>query len=189
MARIYKPKPVIGADDLEIIYPERSVPVAGEIWSIREYSLREGARYAGLARKALDELDAGRPAGPDLVRLLAQAVGKDEFRVAGLEDEDFHLLLRTWREINAAWFTDDPRKVRRGGKPRRWGNVYCTLIARGHDLDQIGDYTLRQIQLYLDESDRSERSDRASRILDINMGTNGGKEANRLMALLRREIQ
>lgn len=188
MATLYRPKPVAGAEDFEILHPEVSVPVAGELWTVREYSVQDGARCAHVARKVLKQLDSGEAAGPELVRLLALAVDRDLVRVAGLSDEDFQTLVDAWRKVNVAWFSDERKARSRRGKPRRWSTVYATLIARGHDVEQIGKYTLRQIQLYLDEADRADRHARADRIVDFNLGYNGGREANRMIALLQREL-
>lgn len=184
MARLYQPKPVAGADDLEILHPERSVPVAGDLWTVREYSLRDGARYAAAGRKALEALDRGDPAGAELVTLIAFAVDQDPVRVAGTTEEELSALVKAWRELNASWFKDEPPIKPKNA--RRWSEIYATLIARGHPFEQIQTYTLRQVKLFMAEADRAQRRARADRILDVNAGTVGGNEANRLLSLLQR---
>ena len=58
---------------------------------------------------------------------------------------------------------------RGAGKPKtgiRWGDIYGTLIANGHDPARIGDYTERQLMLYYDAALRRERHQRAGKLFD-----------------------
>ncbi|HLD65155.1 MAG TPA: DUF6631 family protein [Pseudomonas sp.] len=56
--RVAKPAPEAGADDLEVLHPERSAIIAGRALTVREYGFVEGLGLRALMRPFLDDLHA-----------------------------------------------------------------------------------------------------------------------------------
>lgn len=56
--RVAKPAPEPGADDLEVLHPNRSPTIAGRAVTVREYGFVEGLELRPLMRPFLDELHA-----------------------------------------------------------------------------------------------------------------------------------
>ena len=59
----------------------------------------------------------------------------------------------------------------------RWGDAYAVLIEHGHRPEDIGRYTRRQVNLYLDRALARDRSKRRQLVSDVNAGFMGGKVA------------
>lgn len=118
-AKAGAPESQAGADDLEIIHPERSAEIAGRVVVVREYGFIEGLRLRGQLQPLLDDLvllfdqqhfqlDAieavlGRHA--DLVvDLVAIAADVEPAWVSGLSDQDGTHLLHLWWGANGPFF-------------------------------------------------------------------------------------
>lgn len=171
-------RPVPGADDLDVLHPRRSVLVAGELWELREFTLREGFAYAHHAANIEAARAEGRDPAPEFYYLLGVCTGKAAMRIAGLKSEDLHRLTEAWRKLNEAWLSPEPPEARkRRGEPMRWSTAYALLISNGHSQQDIHGYTLRQVQLYLNEIDRLTMRLRIARTFDVNQGMAGGEKA------------
>ena len=75
-----------------------------------------------------------------------------------------------------------------GGSETRtvgWGELYATLIAHGHRLDDVRRYTNRQLTLFYREAVRRDARMSTARLLDVNAGFAGGEPADRRVAALR----
>lgn len=102
-----------GADDLQVLHPERSATIAGRAVTVREYGFVEGMRLRPLMQPLLDDLHAAVVSGPFpqleyFTTLLgthidavteAVAVAADvevEWMVGLTQDEGQHLLMLWW---------------------------------------------------------------------------------------------
>lgn len=166
------------ADDLAVLHPDREVVVRGDLWTVREYGLLEAARLHALGTQALASIDADLPDWPIVVALIAVATGKGEIEIGGLPDEEFDRVFAAWRELNLVLFEPIEAKP---GKGAAWSDVYTALIASGHEVERIGKYTGRQIDLYYRAAIKRQRRQRAERISDVNLAMNGGSEAKQQM--------
>lgn len=118
-AKAGAPESQAGAEDLEIIHPERSAEIAGRVVVVREYGFIEGLRLRGQLQPLLDdlvvlfdqqrfELDAieavlGKHA--DLVvDLVAIAADVEPAWLSGLSDQDGTHLLHLWWGANGPFF-------------------------------------------------------------------------------------
>lgn len=109
-----------GADDLNILHPERSVTIAGRSVVMREYGFIEGLKLQPLYQPFVDELhdavvDTGVPALSQIIGLMARhtdsieqliaiAADVEVEWVAGLGDRDGSNLLYLWWAVNAPFF-------------------------------------------------------------------------------------
>ena len=108
-----------GADDLAVLYPERTLTVAGERITVREYGFVEGLRLAGqvgavvaalaahaqqgaLAIESLQQVMAAH--ADAVVQLIAVACDRDPDWIAALPDADGQALALTWWAVNAGFF-------------------------------------------------------------------------------------
>lgn len=188
MAVRHRPKPKPGTDDLDILNPDRTVLVLGELWTVREYSFLEAAQVSEAGERAVRAFD--HPDGKldvlEFIALLALATGKGGTQIAALPDLDFEALSKVWRDVNARVF-EPVTAPRQHHKPPRWGDVYTLLIAHGHTAAGISKYTQRQVTLYYECAMRLDARRRADRIVDVNLGTNGNKEAKAAIRQLTQE--
>lgn len=112
-----------GADDLEILHPEREIEIAGRTITVREYGGVEGIRLAAVAAPVVHDLAAltGADQRGDLLAFLnlqavfakhvdaitgmvAQACDQPRAWVEGLGDADLQTLLVTWWAVNGPFF-------------------------------------------------------------------------------------
>jgi hypothetical protein len=112
-----------GADDLEILHPEREIEIAGRKIVMREYGGVEGIRLAGAAAPVVHDLAALTSAdkGGDMLAYLnlqavfakhvdaitgmvAQACDQPRAWVESLGDADLQTLLVTWWAVNGPFF-------------------------------------------------------------------------------------
>lgn len=116
-----------GAEDLEILYPERTLTVGGKKLTVREYGFMEGLALQQQAAPILNALvvasaqptDAGferimdvlADHSEELLALVAQAADVEPAFVRGLTDSDGQALLMTWWLVNGGFFVR--RVVRR----------------------------------------------------------------------------
>lgn len=123
-----KPKeaPTKGAsssqDDLAILFPNRTLQLAGRAITVREYGHIEGLRVLAWAKPFIDAMYATIERGSppptyaevsdvyarhaDLVRdMVAKAAGVEPDWVESLNDVDGYLLTCTWWEVNQRFFT------------------------------------------------------------------------------------
>lgn len=129
MARkVEKPKPQREEEnDLEILHPERILPVAGESVTVREYGFVEGLRLRPVAAPLLESLHqvmTGEGLSLEQVldvlaehhqvtlELLAQAVDRDVAWLETLNPEDGDLLLMTWWSVNGPFLMRSVQKRR-----------------------------------------------------------------------------
>lgn len=186
MAVLRKRKADASANDLEILYPERSVLVGGRLMKVREYSFMEGMRLAaafGAQVQALKAALAGEAEGSDhspaIIHLLTLATGEDVLAVGGCSDADYAALVQTWLSVNGHLF--EPPKAEASSKSASamsWGDIHAELIAAGHSLEAIAGYTQRQINLHFSCAQRLNRRLRAASVIDANVAFAGGKPAN-----------
>ncbi|AFR52194.1 hypothetical protein I5Q65_08090 [Pseudomonas aeruginosa] len=117
-----KPGPAAaqGADDLQILHPEREIEVAGRKLTVREYGFVEGLRLRPMIQPLLDDLYAISQGAvlPDLEQILvvlgqhsdliphlmAVAADVDEEWVKGLPHRDGSFLLYVWWLVNGPFF-------------------------------------------------------------------------------------
>jgi hypothetical protein len=189
MATLRKRKADASANDLEILYPERSVLVGGRLIKVREYSFLEGMRLAAAFSAQVQELKAalaGEAAGndhsPAIIHLLTLATGEDVMAVGGCSDAEYGALVRTWLEVNGHLFEPlpeaDSKKKADSKAALSWGGIHAELIAAGHTIEAIAGYTLRQINLHFACAQRLNRRMRAAHVVDANLAFAGGKSAN-----------
>lgn len=108
-----------GADDLEIIHPERPAEIAGRKVVVREYGFIEGLKLRGTIqpllndlvqsfdqqRFKLDEIEAVLGEHADLVvELVATAADVEPDWVRALDDRDGTYLLHLWWTVNGPFF-------------------------------------------------------------------------------------
>lgn len=89
-------------------------------------------------------------------------------------------------------FFSPPRRERGHGdaggsadRPVGWAELYATLVAHGHRLDDVRRYTRRQLTLFYREALRREARMSVARLLDVNAGYAGGGPADQRLAALR----
>lgn len=185
MAVLRKRKADASANDLEILYPERSVLVGGRLIKVREYAFLEGMRLASIFSaqvQALKAALAGESVGNDhsaaIIHLLTLATGEDVMAVGGCSDADYDALVRTWLAVNGHLFEPAPE----AGKDKAalsWGDIHAELIAAGHTLDAVAGYTQRQMHLHFACAQRLNRRLRAAHVIDANVAFAGGEPANK----------
>ena len=209
MARRVEKKSVSepGADDLEILHPEREVTIAGRQLVVREYGFIEGLRLVPLADPLIEELrahiEAGRPSSVEAVHailgrhagvvaaLMAAAVDIEVEWVDSLGQDAGTALMFWWWRVNGPFLRALCRRpIQDGSGARgtaRWADIYATLIAAGYgDAATIGRMTERQLMLHFGAASRLDRRCRADRLLDVNLAFAGGKDAETyLKALLK----
>lgn len=132
-----------GDQDLAILHPQQSIPIAGRDITVREYGFVEGLQLRRLTQPILDDLfravpDAGSPpeleeilnilAGHSeaLVELMAIAADVDVCWVAGLNQDDGHVLLMVWWTVIGPFFIRrvfDRKAARRAVENLRGGQT------------------------------------------------------------------
>ncbi len=156
---------------------------------MREFGLLESIRFHATASRAAASIDNGAPDLQAAIPVIAASVDKDPLRVAGLPQPDLDTLIKTWRHLNGVIFiaAEEPEERKGRAKARtRWRDIYCTLIAAGHDPRRIGQYTQRQIELYFSGAQRLLAQDRSARIIDFNAAQAGGKHADSVVSRLQK---
>jgi hypothetical protein len=110
-----------GADDLEILHPEREATIAGRRLVVREYGFIEGLRLRPLMQSLLDDLHQLLEQGGDaftleaiesvlgthtdeVIELMAIAADVEPNWVATLNDQDGMHLLHLWWTVNGPFF-------------------------------------------------------------------------------------
>lgn len=112
-----------GADDLEILHPEREIEIDGRVITVREYGGVEGMRLAAAAAPVVHDLAAltGADKGGDMLAYLnlqavfarhvdaitgmvAQACDQPRAWVESLGDADLQTLVVTWWAVNGPFF-------------------------------------------------------------------------------------
>ena len=109
-----------GADDLQVLHPERSATIAGRELVVREYGFIEGLGLRPTVQPLLDDLYAqisggGVPALEQILVMLGQhhqliqelvatAADVEPEWVAGLNQYDGHLLLMMWWGANGPFY-------------------------------------------------------------------------------------
>ena len=109
-----------GADDLQVLHPERSPIIAGRQVTVREYGFIEGLGLRPLAQPFLDDLHAQIGAGgvPELEQILvilgkhhlaiqelvATAADVEPQWVAELDQDSGYRLLMTWWTVNGPFY-------------------------------------------------------------------------------------
>lgn len=111
------PRP--GADDLDTLLPNRTLTLAGETVTVREYGFAEGLRLQRVAGPVVAALATSAVSGDDgmgtvmdvlaehgerVFDLVAQSIDKPNEFLHGLSDADGQLLLLTWWGVNGGFF-------------------------------------------------------------------------------------
>ncbi|WP_445364394.1 DUF6631 family protein [Microbulbifer sp. ANSA003] len=107
-------------DDLEILHPERTLTIAGEVITVREYGFVEGLRLRSLAAPFLKALHQVMGNGAALsleavldiiaehheitLQLMAIAIDRDNDWLHDLNDPDGNRLLMTWWAVTGPFF-------------------------------------------------------------------------------------
>ncbi|MBS0457468.1 MAG: hypothetical protein JSS44_09095 [Proteobacteria bacterium] len=107
-----------GAQDLEVLHPERVIHIGGSEVTVREYGFLAGLRLQaaaapivaaladaaerGLNLAAIQGVLAAHPA--QIVALLAAATDLPPAQIEALPDDEGQLLLLTWWAVNAGFF-------------------------------------------------------------------------------------
>lgn len=110
----------VGADDLEILHPERSATIAGRAITMREYGFIEGLKLAPLYKGIVEDLSQAvtierSPPLDEIVALLAAHADQVEELIAiaadvevewvrGLDDLPGMNLMYLWWIVNAPFF-------------------------------------------------------------------------------------
>lgn len=115
------PQGAAGANDLEILQPDRVVTIAGQVITVHEYRFFEGLRIRALSAGFFNDLYAlfkvggAAPSFDDVTDLLvdhedavvamvAQASDCDPEWIRGLDDQDGDALMVAWWLTNAGFF-------------------------------------------------------------------------------------
>ncbi|MGX9554705.1 hypothetical protein ACWXZL_33990, partial [Pseudomonas aeruginosa] len=61
--------------------------------------------------------------------------------------------------------------------PTTWGRVFACLVAAGHQRDQLGRYTERQLMLFFREAEAEKGRQQARELMAVNHGFAGGSVA------------
>lgn len=121
MARkVAKPAPEPGADDLEILHPEREVIIVGRQLVVREYGFVEGLRLMPLAEPLIEalrtHLEDGQPWGVEavhamlgrhaeaVVRLMAVAADVEPEWIDSLDQNAGTELMFWWWTVNGPFY-------------------------------------------------------------------------------------
>ncbi len=121
--RIIKATPKIsaneGADDLEILNPNREIPIAGKVITVREYKFIEGLSVRVKAKPFIDDLyqwlkekplvldvviDLIAAHADEITPLIAQSADVDMDFINGLSDHDGAALTYLWWSVNGPFF-------------------------------------------------------------------------------------
>jgi len=110
-----------GENDLEVLHPERTLQIAGQDVTVREYGFVEGLRLRPLMQPFLDDLHALVKGGKELpaleeimvvfgkhyeqvAELMAVAADVDLEWVHQLDSRQGHMLLYAWWTVNGPFF-------------------------------------------------------------------------------------
>ncbi len=108
-----------GADDLNVLHPEREVELDGRTVTVREYGFVEGLKIQRSAAVLVAALVEAQGAGDVayqsvqsimadhadiLIDLMARAADVDADWIRGLSDEDGQLLMMVWWSVNGPFF-------------------------------------------------------------------------------------
>ena len=119
MAKIRTQKREAGADDLEVLHPERLLTIAGREVTVREYGFVEGLRLLRLAEPIIAGLQGdiarGTPTFDSVmgviaehadvaVQLMAIACDVDAEWIESLSQDEGQLLLMTWWGVNGPFY-------------------------------------------------------------------------------------
>lgn len=119
MAKIRTQKKEAGADDLEVLHPERLLTIADREITVREYGFVEGLRLLKLAEQIIaglqGDLSRGAPSFESVmgviaahadaaVQLIAVAADVDVDWIESLGQDDGQLLLMAWWGVNGPFY-------------------------------------------------------------------------------------
>lgn len=108
-----------GADDLEVLHPERLLTIAGREITVREYGFVEGLRLLRIAEPIIAGLQGGMgssvPAFESImgviaehagvaVQLMAAAADVEVEWIESLSQDDGQLLLMVWWSVNGPFY-------------------------------------------------------------------------------------
>lgn len=119
MAKLRSKPKAAGADDLEVLHPERLLTIAGREVTVREYGFVEGLRLLKLAEPIIaglqGDLSRGAPSFESImgvvaehadvaVQLIAVACDVDAEWIESLSQDEGHLLLMAWWGVNGPFY-------------------------------------------------------------------------------------
>lgn len=119
MARVRAQKKEPGADDLEVLHPERLLTIAGREITVREYGFVEGLRLLKLAEPIIaglqGDLARGTPSfesvfgvlaeqADSVVQMMAIAADVEVEWIESLGQDEGQLLLMTWWGVNGPFY-------------------------------------------------------------------------------------
>lgn len=112
--------PLAGAEDVDVLCPDREVSIAGEVVTVREYSFAQGLRLARYLAPLVEALalvvtdsegdddalleSAFSDESEAVMALMAASCGKDVAWVEGLSDDDGRALMFAWWAANKDFF-------------------------------------------------------------------------------------
>lgn len=112
--------PEEGADDLQILHPDRSATIAGRVVNVREYGFVEGLRLRPAIQPLLDDLHAFIGAGslPEIEEILTMLAAHTDAVMEAvcvaadvemdwletLSQDDGHHLLMIWWAVNGPFY-------------------------------------------------------------------------------------
>ena len=106
-------------NELDILFPERSVEIAGRSITVREYSFVEGQRLLYLAEPFIKELTASLTGDiplysdiqfiaakhiDNIIKLIAISIDQSDEWVCGLSVNDGELLNNLWWSVNGNFY-------------------------------------------------------------------------------------
>jgi hypothetical protein len=168
--------PMAQVEALSALFPEaQRVRIAGADILVREMPLRRLASFAQHLGPFLQVYSASsegsaamiRAAGPAvIIDALAVALERPSEWIESLSLADIESLLRAVQQINRDFFIDRGQPSRSAGRDTEaWGWADVVLLLHRYGFS-AGDLTPRQARLFLEAIARSEREERALRLLD-----------------------
>lgn len=186
-------------NDLEILFPDRSVTIAERSITVREYSFVEGQRLLYLAEPFIRELNKNYVGIPSFAQvkniifkysyIICQLISRAcELSIKDINDASIDegiILYETWWEVNK-YVVSEAFSEKTTTQTVSWGELFAYLVSKGFSHNQLANLTLRQIKFYFEALNKLDRRKMASHITAISIGFNGGKEATKIVKELQK---
>lgn len=189
--------------ELEILFPERSVEIAGRSITIKEYSFLEALRLLSVAEPIISALKQKYTDIPDFEEaqelllkhkaevafLISQSCNLTAQEITQLTPEEGVVLLGVWWEVNKYGLFEFFKEINNRTTNKNnhaWTNNITYLLKNGFSLNDTKQLTIRQLKLYTQSLGELERHKMADHITVVSVGTNGGKETAKIVKDLRK---